>query len=186
MMREDQKKRLIGAAVLASLAVIFIPMLLEEETVIDSNIYSTNIPERIQPPGPAPVIQTEKLDHIREKHDYGTSIQPSKNAEVKDIVDSSADTAAKTSANSEAVATRTGLTSWMVQVGSFSSQDNANKIVEQLRKAGYDTHLETAQVKNRKLFRVRVGPEIDRNNADRIAKEVSKKFFVNARVLRYP
>ena len=186
-MREDLKKRLIGAAVLASLAVIFIPMLLEEETVIDSNIYSTNIPKRIKPSEPAPVIQTEKLDHIRDQHDYGTSIQPSKDAEVKDIKDSSTDTVDTTTSESrQPVATRTGLTSWMVQVGSFSSQDNANKIVEQLRKAGYDTHLETAQVKNRKLYRVRVGPEIDRNNADRIAKEVSKKFFVNAKVLRYP
>ena len=186
MMREDLKKRLIGAAVLASLAVIFIPMLLEEETVIDSNIYSTNIPKRIKPSEPAPVIQTEKLDHIREKHDYGTSIQPSKDAEVKDIVDSSTDAASVSATESKPVSTRTGLTSWMVQVGSFSSQENANKIVAQLRKAGYDTHLETAQVNNRKLFRVRVGPEIDRNNADRIAKEVSKKFFVNAKVLRYP
>lgn len=185
-MREDLKKRLIGAAVLASLAVIFIPMLLEEETVIDSNIYSTNIPQRIKPAAPAPVIETEKLDQVREKHDYGTSIQPSKDAAVKDIVDSSTDNASAAATNSKAVKTRTGLSSWMVQVGSFSSRDNANKIVEQLRAAGYDTHLETAQVNNRKLFRVRVGPEIDRNNADRIAKEVSKKFFVNARVLRYP
>ncbi len=185
-MRQDLKKRLIGAAVLASLAVIFIPMLLEEETVIDNNIYSTNIPERIRPAEPAPVIQTEKLDQVREKHDYGTSIQPSKDAEVKEIVDSSAETDADTSSAGKPLKTRTGLTSWMVQVGSFSSRENASKIVGELRKAGYDTHLETAQVKNRKLFRVRVGPEIDRNNADRIAKEVSKKFFVNATVLRYP
>ena len=185
-MREDLKKRLIGAAVLASLAVIFIPMLLEEETVIDSKISSTNIPKRIKPSEPAPVIQTEKLDQVREQQDYGTSIQPSKDAEVMEIVDSSGDNVAAESSESLPVTTRTGLTSWMVQVGSFSSQDNANKIVEQLRKAGYDTHLETAQVKNRKVFRVRVGPEIDRNNADRIAKEVSKKFFVNAKVLRYP
>jgi DedD protein len=185
-MTENIKKRLIGAAVLASLAVIFIPMLLEEETVIDSNIYSTNIPERIETVTPAPQIQTEQLDRIREEHDYGTSIQPSKDAEVKDIASSSTDSSTISVADEKPVTTRTGLSSWMIQVGSFSSQDNANKIVSQLREAGYDTHLETAQVKSRKVFRVRVGPEIDRNNADRIAKEVSKKFFVKAKVLRYP
>ena len=187
-MREDLKKRLIGAAVLASLAVIFIPMLLEEETVIDSNISSTNIPPRIKPSAPAPAIQTEKLDQVREQQDYGTSIQPSKGAEVKEIVDSSTSgSEASSVSESKPVATRTGLRStWMVQVGSFSSHENASKIVEKLRAAGYNTHLEPAQVKNRKVYRVRIGPEIDRNNADTIAKDVSKKFFVNAKVLGYP
>jgi DedD protein len=184
-MTEDLRKRLIGAAVLVSLAVIFIPMLLEKETVIDSSIYSSNIPQRDTPA----FNQTElsEQDLIRKKQElaFGTTIKPQEDTQVKTVsITATKDNEA--SQSSQNITTRVGLTSWIVQVGSFSNQENAIKVVDQLRKAGYDTHLETAQVKSKKVYRVRVGPEVDKNNADKIAKAISKKFFLSAKVLRYP
>lgn len=178
------KKRLIGAAVLASLGVIFIPMLLEEETVIDSDIYSSNIPKKHIQSFEKPVVTEQEITQFKEEVEFGSSIKPEAGAEVKEIK-SQADLEEETE-KAEPVKTRVGLTSWMVQAGSFSNHDNAEKVVSQLRSAGYDTHLETAQVNNKKVYRVRVGPEIDRTNADNIAKEISKKFFLSTRVIRYP
>jgi len=43
------KKRLIGATVLVSLVVIFVPMLLQHEPVLDQGIQGSNIPPRPQP-----------------------------------------------------------------------------------------------------------------------------------------
>ena len=184
-MTEDLKKRLIGAAVLVSLAVIFIPMLIEEDTTIDSSIYKTNIPKQNISKFEKPAFSESGFQKRTADPDFGTTIKPAENTEVKVVVDTKpADSTTQDS--SKPVTTRTGLTSWMVQVGSFSNQDNAKKVVDQLRKAGYDTHLETAQVNTKKVYRVRVGPEVDRNRADKMAKAISKKFFLSAKVIRYP
>ena len=184
-MTEDLKKRLIGAAVLVSLAVIFIPMLLEEETTIDGTIYSSNIPDRKAVEFKKPRLSEEDLLKKKQELDFGTTIKPATDTEVKEVVinPSNEDSSA---APSKPVTTRVGLTSWMIQAGSFSSQDNADKVLDQLRQAGYDTHLEAAQVKSKTVYRVRVGPEIDRNKADEIASAISKKFFLSAKVIRYP
>ena len=184
-MTEDLKKRLIGASVLASLAVIFIPMLLEEDTVIDRNIYTSNIPPKTQTIELAPDSEIREMEKMQSEADFGTTIKPVKNTEVTEI-DTSAAPGEKANPVAKPLKPRVGLSSWMIQVASFASRDNAQRVVDQLRKASYDTHLETAQVKNRKVYRVRVGPEIDRKNADKIAAQISKKFFVKARVIRYP
>ena len=183
-MTEELKKRLIGASVLASLAVIFIPMLLEDDTVIDSNIYTSNIPPKTQTTVEAPRIAIGEMEKLQTELDYGTTIKPAENTEVKNIDAKTPET--ETAITTTALKPRVGLSSWMIQVASFASRDNALRVVEQLRSSGFDTHMETAQVKNRKVFRVRVGPEIDRNNADKLAKQISKKFFVKARVIKYP
>ena len=184
-MTEDLKKRLIGASVLASLAVIFIPMLLEDDTVLETSIRTTNIPEKPKAAVMPPSIAISEMDKLQTDLDYGTRIKPAKDAEVRTI-DSSTTPSDVTNSPTPALKPRVGLSSWMIQVGSFSSRDNAQKVVDQLRADGFDTHLETAQVKSLKLFRVRVGPEIDRTRADEMAKRISKKFLVKARVIKYP
>ncbi len=45
-MNEGLKKRLVGATVLVSLVVIFVPMLLEKEPVLSGSITESNIPPR--------------------------------------------------------------------------------------------------------------------------------------------
>ncbi len=45
-MDEGLKRRLIGATVLVSLAVIFLPMLLEDKPVVDTTLEESNIPPR--------------------------------------------------------------------------------------------------------------------------------------------
>ena len=185
-MTEDLKKRLIGAAVLVSLAVIFIPMLLEEETVIDSSIYTSNIPDKKPIEFKKPAFDEKQLQQKKQELDFGSSIKPAEDAEVKEVIAKPASDEAETTESSETVTTRVGLTSWIIQAGSFSSRENAKKVVERLRQAGYDTHLETAQVKTQTVYRVRVGPEVERSRADKLAEEISKKFFLNAKVMRYP
>ncbi|MEJ2213837.1 MAG: hypothetical protein P8Y20_07200 [Gammaproteobacteria bacterium] len=79
------KKRLIGAAVLASLGVIFIPMLLEEDTVIDSDIYSSNIPEKQITSFEKPLVTDQEISEFKEQVEFGSSIKPQEGSEVKEI-----------------------------------------------------------------------------------------------------
>lgn len=199
-MTEDLRKRLIGAAVLVSLAVIFVPMLLEDDSHTNGGLQQSNIPQKqlpaFEPPAISPQALAEKqqafeqqqaLDAPRQEASqqaFDSSIKPDQGASVEPVVVQGSDE--QSSKTSKPVKTRVGLSSWMIQVGSFSNHDNATKVVSQLREAGYDTHLETAQVQSKKVHRVRVGPEIDKARAEAKAKEIAKKFFHNPKVIRYP
>ncbi|MGD2120057.1 MAG: SPOR domain-containing protein [Chromatiales bacterium] len=182
-MDEQLKKRLIGAAVLVSLAVIFIPMLLEDETVLDTSIYKSNIPERDKVEFQSPLLSEEEIQQKQSQDLFGSSIQPDAHTEVTEVTDSSTVEPADETA---ATQTRVGLSSWMIQVGSFSSRENAEKLLQELRKQGFDSHLEQAQVNQATVFRVRVGPEVERSNAEKLAKQIAEKFKLNGKVIRYP
>lgn len=54
---------------------------------------------------------------------------------------------------------------WVVQVGSFSKEQNAIALRDRLRESGYHVFLEPAKVSKRSLTRVYVGPESKRDDA---------------------
>ena len=64
---------------------------------------------------------------------------------------------------------------WAVQLGSFSSQDNAERLAADLRKQGYAAFLSQLQTSSGKLHRVRVGPQKNRAEAESVASKLSAK-----------
>lgn len=78
------------------------------------------------------------------------------------------------------------LGNWVVQMGSFSSEANALRLRDKLRKAGYVTQVEKVRVDAKVHFRVRIGPYLQRDEADRDQAKLAKQFNPNARVLSYP
>lgn len=64
-----------------------------------------------------------------------------------------------------ALASDDPLMRWVVQVGSFSSQDNAKDLVARLRQAGLSAYEETLTTDSSTIYRVRVGPYLDRDEA---------------------
>jgi cell division septation protein DedD len=62
---------------------------------------------------------------------------------------------------------------WWVQVGSFESGDNAQRLAKKLRAAGYTIDVSRSRTKGKDLYRVRAGPVTDRAAAsllqDRLA-----------------
>ena len=62
----------------------------------------------------------------------------------------------------------------MIQVASFSSRDNAENLTQKLRDEKFDAFVEPAQVKGKRVYRVRVGPEIDRRQADATLQQVNR------------
>lgn len=55
---------------------------------------------------------------------------------------------------------------WVVQLGSFASRENAQKLVTELQHKGYRAFIAEYRGKEKTLFRVRIGPEQDRGRAD--------------------
>jgi DedD protein len=58
---------------------------------------------------------------------------------------------------------------WYVQVGAFGSADSARKLVKELESAGYPALVSPVTRSGKTLHRVRVGPEAQRVDADRLA-----------------
>lgn len=166
-MDDALKKRLIGAAVLASLAVIFVPMLFEEPPAR---------PEDLPPlPAKPPAV------------DFASEMLREEVPAVTPLTGPPAQPQAAETATPQPVAPRTGLSAWVVQVASFSSRENAERLVARLREADLPTpDAELVDIRGQRYYRVRVGPVIERAEAEGMAERVSEVAGTKVQVLQYP
>jgi DedD protein len=74
--------------------------------------------------------------------------------------------------NSSPPASATGM--WAVQLGSFGSQENADKLAAELRKQGFAAFLSELSTGSGELHRVRIGPQKDRESAEAMAERLLK------------
>lgn len=204
MIHQRLKERLVGAAVLVVIAVIFIPMLLTGPT--DSGaITKTNIPDRptekfnskLIPLNDSlkPITEVESdvpvLDSMGEDKDV-IGIEEIQN-DSQDNISEEAESKSNTSiADEKPVNTKivkdkkVGLTAWVVQLGNFSSKVNADKLNLKLKKSGFPAFVEPLTKKGKTSYRVRVGPEILRADADALLKKIKAKMKLDGMVLNYP
>lgn len=206
-MSHDLKRRLIGATVLISLAIIFLPMILEHEPLLvdrgnmmpipkapnekfDSSLIRDEVPEEDPQPvavnasSQAPAPSSETVPATRQVAVVDT---PSVTSPEPAKPEPAPAPKPVKSPTPEPAQPKPGLSAWVIQVGSFSSQDNATKLVQRLRKAGLDTMPpQPAIVNGKKLYRVKVGPELDKANAEKLLKEVKKVAGLQGTVIRYP
>lgn len=81
---------------------------------------------------------------------------------------------------------RDGMPSWVVQVASLGSPEAAQAMQDKLRKAGYSAFVEQAEVRGKLFYRVRVGPEVDRANAERTAARLRQQQKLDTLIQNYP
>jgi len=74
---------------------------------------------------------------------------------------------------------------WAVQLAAFSSQDSARKMVADLKSRGYSAFVLEYRADNRVLYRVRVGPEAQRERAAALASRLQGEGF-KATVVTHP
>ena len=180
-MDEGLKKRLVGAAVLASLVVIFVPMLLDREPVLEQGLQRTNIPPRPEKAFSSRVLPSESEPLSTPPAEVlSPPVAGAPPARVEDAAPPAstppgpAAQEPKKPVKPAPPAQRPALASWVIQVASFSSQDNAENLTQKLRDEKFDAFVEPAQVKGKRVYRVRVGPEIDRRQADATLQQVNR------------
>ena len=82
---------------------------------------------------------------------------------------------------------RPNLSGWAVQVGVFSKKEGAEELAARLRAGGYAAFVEPVKLAGGQTsHRVRIGPEVRRENAQRIQNEVKSKFKLDALVVAHP
>lgn len=106
---------------------------------------------------PAPESVPQPAQQPSQEASRGSSAEPPagvKTAPAKDVAKAATESA-------------TGM--WAVQLGSFSNQDNAERLAAELRKEGYAAFLSRVQTSSEVLHRVRVGPQQNRESAEQVA-----------------
>jgi len=78
------------------------------------------------------------------------------------------------------------LSGWVVQLAALSSKDNAMALRERLRGLGYTAFVEETTAAQGTQFRVRVGPELERANADNLRTRLEQQVQIKGIVMRYP
>ncbi|MDW3095153.1 MAG: SPOR domain-containing protein [Gammaproteobacteria bacterium] len=172
------KYRIVGATVLLSLAVIFIPMILdgsgqESVTKIDMEmppeptlVFSDELDSQVQTPAPEHTYSGQDTTASHQDTDAANNIVPE--------VVVSADT-------------KSELLSWVVQVGAFGEKTKALAMQKQLVDAGYDALVEVGSNNGKDYYRVKVGPVISQDEATKIRDSLRKKMKLEAAfVTRHP
>jgi cell division septation protein DedD len=72
---------------------------------------------------------------------------------------------------------------WIVQLGMFAEQKNVDRLVQQLHNQGFVVRVKPIHTSHGIITRVYLGPEIHREQADRIAKQVKEHLAINSIVV---
>jgi DedD protein len=75
------------------------------------------------------------------------------------------------------------LVRWVVQVGSFAAADNADKLVERLRGEGLSAYREAVSSAGSTIYRVRVGPFLERDEAIRVDGLIGERLSLDGVVM---
>ena len=74
---------------------------------------------------------------------------------------------------------------WVVQVGVFGSESNAEALLKSLQGAGYKAFIDKIQRNSKPLYRVLVGPVISNEKAVSQQAAINKRFNVKSIVNRF-
>jgi DedD protein len=205
-MEQSLKERLVGAAVLVVLAVIFVPMVLDGPDAPPAAVpatlaavpsggstfrYDLNAPLAEQGAAPAttasaPATSSPATTPVATP--TATKPAPSSAPVTKPASTVTAKPApsvpveAKPAPKPEPAASG----GWAAQVGSFSKQATADSVAADLKAKGFKSFVMTHKDGKTTLYRVRVGPVATRDAADALAKKITAKTGQAARPVTHP
>jgi len=203
-MERQLKERLVGAAVLVAVAVIMVPEMFsgsgshqaesqkpaatETSDSSESGQVKTYRIELQQREGSAvsSASSVQIMPSVPDTHaDAIASTVPS----VTTPSDTSPDEAASSSSSSSRSAISAGSAShpvtpspvtsdggWAVQIGSFSTEATAKKIVSDAKAQGFSAFHSPVKVGSKTLYRVRVGPYADRDAAQTALTKLKRSY----------
>jgi DedD protein len=75
---------------------------------------------------------------------------------------------------------------WAVQLAAMSSQGDANALRDKLRANGFDGFVDTVQASGKQLWRVRAGPQTQRDDAVRMREQIKAKLGIDGNIVPVP
>lgn len=150
----DLKRRLVGAVVITCLAAIFVPMLFDDP--IDET--GKMISELKIPDAPVNSINADSISLPESTYDVITLPAPQALKEQRLRQQSASDNRVR----------------WFIQVGIFGQESNAISLQNTMRKQGFPATIAKVESENGLLYRVRIGPELDKKRAEAMKAKIDK------------
>ena len=163
-MEAPLQQRIVGAIVLVTLGVIFIPALLDGSGYKSRQVQDIEIKDKPE----FPPLSQKKLKPV------ATPLEKNKQ-EVS-----------KVQAADPKQAHKKPIKSFALQVGTFKSNENAVKMRDTMRKAGYSTFVHESTSKGKTSYKVRIGPELDRGVLEKIKTKLKKSKKIDGYIVNHP
>jgi DedD protein len=179
-METPVKERLVGAVVLVGLIVALVPEMLSgprrggasHSASADGAVRTFTIDlapvtaTQVAEPGddaavPEPLPSSPPVEPSEPRTQPSPAAQP----------DTSPPTVVTARPNTSKPSTDTG---WAVQLGSFASRENADRLAADIRRSGYRAFVSRYEAGRSVRYRVRVGPEQDRAQAEALAQRLQR------------
>lgn len=193
-MNERARNRVTGAVILASLAVVFLPMLFDGAGFEQRTL--PTMPEGTVHQAPAPVLDTDAPDwdfvgevEVRREDPERGGVDGRGRHEPAPDTDSQ--TGPEAGPDGEAASPDTRLAqdgtplAWSVQLATFATVDNAEALRARLLTDGYEAYVSVAMDGDRALHRVAVGPRLDRAAVGRLRDELAQRYELDGLVVRF-
>ena len=199
-MNQGTKQRIVGTVVLMALALIFLPIIFDGEGSYQRPL-SSRIPEppviRIMPdPLPErPVIQADTATTVRTQPtaqvvDTSPDLEP-----ISELVNTAAVASAVTEIDSTSEPATPSVSpaldeaslpfGWSVRLGSFSNTANAQNLKQRLLASGYRVYTRELNTVQGMLTAVFVGPQVERDLADRLKEQLQVEYQLSGIVVRF-
>ena len=205
------KHRILGAIIVVSLAVIFLPMILSDSNAPPRpGVPASKLSEAPQPETKVFRMPAASLQSTPAPTTAGVGAsQPETTTFREPVIEPAAPTSAASHAKTleqkvpnkpvsapprEQVAsqgvtkpdTQSKAEGWILQVGTFSSDENAKRLRDRLQKDGFLVNLQNVELKGRKVVRVRVGPFRQKHVAMEARAKIEKEVGLEGVILAYP
>ncbi len=194
-MDQQLKERLVGIIVLVLFAVIFIPMffsepidLVSKEKTNLSNSKESEFVSKLKPVDDS----TQEFDTKRIEYDTVTEETPQTVTEEtpQTVTEESTDLVNEETAFRKESLTENqmGQMNWIVQIGSYSNKENAEKENLRAKNAGFRSFINPITQNNKIMYQVCLGPEYDELDANKLREEIKKKIKLENEpiVKKYP
>ena len=170
---------------LIAIATIFIPLILNDIDDNEEITVRTKIPEK-----PVISVTNPKTLESDSGTQDGAQDEPLGDTDIEAGINEKAmqdstlqDMPIKTDKLKD---TDTGsLSAWVVQIGSFSKEENAKSLTKKLQESGYPAFVETHSKQEDIIYRVKVGPEIKLTDARKILEELSTDMQLDGVIIRH-
>lgn len=159
-METPLKQRIVGAIVLVTLGVIFIPALLDGSGYKSRQVHDIRVREKPEFPPLTQKTVTPIATPLETTREQQPAAETKQNKPVK---------------------------SFALQVGTFENNENAEKLRDQLRKDGYTAFVKKTETKKGTTsYKVRIGPEIEYSVLEKVKADIRKSHKIDGYIVNHP
>lgn len=167
-LRRQARRRLLGAAVLVGVGIVAFPLVFETQPRPLPMDLPVVIPSKEAPPVPLAMAPSAPQP-ISERRDV--PVAASVPASLPEPPQPLSQTAASESPQAKAHVGSQVVGRFVVQVGAFADRDAARTARRKLEAKGLKTYTQVAKTKDGDRIRVRLGPYVERPEAERAAAQ---------------